>query len=92
MRSFIHVKDACEATYLAATKGKPGETYHISGWQPLSIRQLVERIGCKWELAPERLAKDYAYLLDSTKLRKLGWQDKISLEKGLQECESSLSA
>jgi dTDP-glucose 4,6-dehydratase len=91
MRNFIHVKDACEATYLAATKGKPGETYHISGWQPTSIRQLVERIGCKWENAPERLAKDYAYMLDSTKIRKLGWQDKISLEKGLQECESSLS-
>jgi dTDP-glucose 4,6-dehydratase len=88
-RCFIHVRDACEATYLAAVSGKPGETYHVSGWTPLSIRQLVEKIGCKWEETPERLGKDYAYMLDSTKIRKLGWQDKINLEEGLAECESA---
>jgi dTDP-glucose 4,6-dehydratase len=92
IRCFIHVKDACEATYLAATKGKIGETYHISGWNPLSIRQLVETIGCKWVRAPERLGKDYAYMLDSTKIRKLGWQDKINLIEGLAECELSILA
>ena len=92
MRCFIHVRDACEALYLAAMEGRAGETYHISGWTVLSIRQLVERIGCKWEAMPDRRGKDYAYKLDSTKLRKLGWQDKINLSEGLKECESSISA
>jgi dTDP-glucose 4,6-dehydratase len=91
LRCFIHVKDACEATYLVAKTGKVGETYHISGWSPVYIRQLVEMIGCKWDRAPERLGKDYAYMLDSTKIRKLGWQDKINLIEGLAECESSIS-
>ena len=90
VRSFIHIRDACEATYLAAKEGRPGETYHISGWQAQSILSLVKAIGCKWGSAPERLGKDYAYMLDSTKIRKLGWQDKINLTEGLQECESSL--
>ena len=88
IRCFIHVRDACEATYLVAKNGKVGETYHISGWNPISIRGLVDLIGCKWARAPERLGKDYAYMLDSTKIRKFGWQDKINLMDGLAECEA----
>jgi dTDP-glucose 4,6-dehydratase len=90
VRCFIHVEDACEGLYLAAAKGRVGETYHISGWPPLSIRELVEMIGCKWEPTPDRMGKDYAYKLNSTKLRCLGWMDKISLEEGLKQCESSI--
>ena len=92
VRCFIHVRDACEATYLAATKGRPGEIYHISSYDALTIKELVERIGCKWESVPERLGKDFCYMMDSTKLRKMGWQDKISLEEGLAQCELLISA
>ena len=91
VRCFIHVRDACEATYLAALTGKSGETYHVSGWSPFLIRDLVQLVGCKWSPAPERLGKDYAYMLDSTKIRKLGWMDKINLTEGLAECELSIS-
>ena len=87
VRCFIHVRDACEATYLATTKGRVGEVFHISSYQPLSIKALVERIGCKWEPTFERLGKDFCYMMDSTKIRKLGWQDRISFEEGLKECE-----
>lgn len=87
VRCFIHVRDACQATYTAAVNGKIGETYHISGWCPLAIRGLVERIGTKWVSAPERRGKDYAYKLDSTKIRQLGWMDKITLEEGLKTLE-----
>jgi dTDP-glucose 4,6-dehydratase len=38
------------------------------------------------KIVGERLGKDSAYWLDSTKLRtELGWLDKISLENGLQK-------
>jgi len=38
------------------------------------------------EVVSERLAKDAAYLLDSTKAREqLGWRDRISLEQGIEE-------
>ena len=91
IRCFIHVRDACQAIHLAANNGKPGETYHISGWGSMSIKETVDLIGCKYSPTSERLAKDYAYKLDSTKIRKLGWMDKINLTEGLAECELSIS-
>jgi dTDP-glucose 4,6-dehydratase len=36
------------------------------------------------EIVPDRPGKDYAYQLDSEKIRsELGWQDKISLSDGI---------
>ena len=61
----------------------------------MEARELVERICIKLnvrfgdhvEVVGERIGKDAAYHLDSTKLRtELGWQDHISLEQGLDEC------
>jgi dTDP-glucose 4,6-dehydratase len=87
VRSFIHIKDACEATYLICKQGKVGETYHISTEKAHRIAEVVDMIGCKTTEANERLGKDYAYLLNSDKLRAMGWKDNITLEQGL--CELS---
>lgn len=87
VRSFIHVRDACEATYLIAKQGKVGETYHISTKKAHSIRKVVEMIGCAYTSVTDRLGKDHAYKLNSGKIRNLGWRDTISLEEGL--CELS---
>jgi len=94
-RSFIHMRDVSAATWMAMTGGTNGQTYHISTRDVVTIRQLVERIcdrmGKKLEdvadIAGERLGKDAAYLLDSTKIRnELGWSDTISLDAGIDEC------
>jgi dTDP-glucose 4,6-dehydratase len=94
-RSFIHMKDVSDATWRIATRAPVGETYHISTNEIVTIRQLVERIceklGAKFadrvEVVGERLGKDAAYMLDSTKLREsLGWRDHVSLDAGLDEC------
>jgi dTDP-glucose 4,6-dehydratase len=85
IRTFIHIKDACEATYKICKEGEVWETYHISTNKAHSIKEVVEMIGCKYEPAPERLGKDYAYLLNSDKLRAMGWKDTITLEQGLCE-------
>jgi dTDP-glucose 4,6-dehydratase len=94
-RSFIHMKDVCDATWKIMTDGKNGETYHISTDEVISIRSLVERICVKLNVAfddqvefvGDRIGKDSAYHLDSKKIRaKLGWEDKTSLEQGLEEC------
>jgi len=94
-RSFIHMRDVSSATWRIVQQGQPGETYHISTNEIVSIRELVERI-CKKlkmdfdacvEVVGERLGKDAAYMLDSEKLRQsLGWKDEVSLEKGVDEC------
>ena len=86
-RSFIHIKDACEATYLLCKEGLIGETYHISTKEAHWIREVVSLIGTEYEEVEDRLGKDAAYLLNSDKIRKMGWSDKITLEEGL--CELS---
>jgi dTDP-glucose 4,6-dehydratase len=94
-RSFIHMRDVSEATWRIAVNGVPGETYHISTNEIVSIRELVERVCDKMkvdfdthvEVVGERLGKDAAYMLDSNKLREtFGWRDQISMDAGLDEC------
>ena len=93
-RSFIHIRDVCDATQRIALNGLVGETYHISTERVVTIRELVEIICSRMDVAfedcvevvGERPGKDAAYLLDSGKLRKkLRWQDEISLEDGIDE-------
>lgn len=93
-RSFIHIRDVSDATLRIARNGRVGDVYHISTKQAITIRALVEMICARMgvafddhvEIVGERLGKDAAYLLDSEKLRaELGWQDKVSLEAGLDE-------
>lgn len=87
-RSFIHIKDACEATYLLCKEGLIGETYHISTKEAHWIREVVSLIGTEYEEVEDRLGKDSAYLLNSDKIRRLGWSDKITLEEGLCELQT----
>lgn len=93
-RVFIHMRDVSDATLQIALKGQIGDTYHISGYELVTIRKLVEiilaKMGKKFEdcveLGPERPGKDAAYMLDSAKLREeLGWKDEISLEAGVED-------
>lgn len=94
-RSFIHMKDVSSATHLIATQGKSGETYHISTNEIVTVRELVEKICLKLgadfntcvEVVGERLGKDAAYMLESSKIRQnLGWKDEVSLDEGLDDC------
>jgi len=93
-RSFIHARDVADATERIMRDGVPGEAYHISTNRVISIRNLVqlicERMKARFEdcveVVGERLGKDAAYQLDSSKLRtQLGWKDRISLEQGIDE-------
>lgn len=94
-RSFIHMRDVSEATWRIACNGRNGDSYHISTDNVISVRDLVDRICTKLEVdfdkhvevVGERLGKDSAYHLDSSKLRnELGWRDEISLDEGISQC------
>ncbi len=94
-RSFIHIRDVAEATWRIMKDGRNGDSYHISTDESLSIRRLVEKICVKMQVSFEdtvdmvgdRLGKDAAYHLDSSKIRtELSWSDKVSLDQGLDQC------
>jgi dTDP-glucose 4,6-dehydratase len=94
IRSFIHIRDVADGTLRVARQASPGEIFHFSTTRNISIRSLVEMIATQLglsfadhvEVVGERLGKDAAYLLDSTKARTLfGWRDQISLEQGIEE-------
>jgi dTDP-glucose 4,6-dehydratase len=94
IRSFIHINDVADATYRIALGGVSGDSYHISTPDTVSIRDLVEQIANLTntpfadlaEVSEDRLGKDQAYLLESSKIRKeLGWTHRVSLNDGLKE-------
>jgi dTDP-glucose 4,6-dehydratase len=94
-RSFIHMNDVSRATWLIANEAPVGETYHISTDRVISIKALVEMLCGRLnknfsdcvEVVGDRLGKDSAYWLDSSKLRQgLGWGDQMSLEDGIELC------
>ncbi|MCX5805049.1 MAG: GDP-mannose 4,6-dehydratase [Proteobacteria bacterium] len=94
IRSFIHIRDVADGTLRVTRQASPGEIFHFSTTRNISIRSLVEIIATQLglsfadhvEVVGERLGKDAAYLLDSTKARTLfGWRDQISLEQGIEE-------
>jgi len=41
-RDFTGIKDTIQAIWLAATKGKPGEVYHVCSGKKIHIRKLLE--------------------------------------------------
>jgi len=93
-RSFIHIKDVCEATLQIMEKAKPGEIYHLSTDNLISIKDLVTKISLGMgksfeevtELAETRRGLDEAYILDSNKAkREFNWNVKIGLEEGIKE-------
>jgi dTDP-glucose 4,6-dehydratase len=93
-RSFIHITDVVEATYGLCFAGVPGETYHISSNELVSIKDLVTEVasmvgvdaGTLIEEVPDRAGKDETYQLDSSKIRALlAWQETISVSQGLDQ-------
>ena len=92
-RSFIHMDDVSEATYLIAMKGELGETYHISTQETITIVDLVKKI-CDYididfsdlvNISDERLGKDQSYRLESKKMRKqFEWKEKIDINEGIK--------
>ena len=93
VRSFIHMEDVCRATLDVAQRGKLGEIYHIATRRTVSIRKLVEMaagaVGVPFEdhvaVTEDRPGKDPAYVLDTTKIRALGWEEEIELEAGMDQ-------
>ena len=94
LRDFVFVDDAVEAFLLAgASDACDGGIYNVGGAEPISLRDLVQRLFraagtgrvryVDWPR--EKKAIDIGdFYADSTKLmRAVGWQPTVSLDEGL---------
>ncbi len=93
IKSYIHIRDISCGELAAMERGIPGEIYHLSPDQGISIRDLVAKICELMHMeyqssvvtVGERLGQDRAYTLDSTKARlKFNWRQNMALESGLK--------
>ena len=94
IRSFIHIEDVARATLKITLEAKPGNTFHISTNEAISIYDLVKKICILTnaefnkivEIKDERLGKDKNYLLNSESIRNcFNWEDKVPLLDGLKD-------
>ncbi|MDP3697034.1 MAG: GDP-mannose 4,6-dehydratase, partial [Candidatus Taylorbacteria bacterium] len=91
-REWIHVSDHCRAVGLILEKGKIGETYNIGTGLEKTITNIADNVLATLkkpktlkQIVPDRPGHDSRYLLDSTKIKRLGWKAKISWQSGLKE-------
>jgi dTDP-glucose 4,6-dehydratase len=90
-RDWLHVEDHCAAVALVATKGRPGEVYHIGGGSELSNAEMTDRLLTLCGADPsavrhvtDRKGHDRRYCLDITKIsEELGYAPRVGFAEGL---------
>ena len=98
VRAFMHVDDAASAFDCVLTKGKIGEIYNLgcNADSEISIIELAKLIIARirgndvdpaaWiEFVQDRPFNDRRYFIDNSKIRALGWSQKVSLEDGISD-------
>jgi GDP-L-fucose synthase len=89
-REFLHVDDMAAATVFALENELEDDLYNVGFGTDLTIKELAELVqkivGHQGEIIWDTNKPDGTpkKLMDSSKLRKLGWEPKINLEEGIQ--------
>ena len=99
-RDFIYIDDVITAINLIIRKGKSGELYWISSGQKIWFKKfamiLKKYTKCKVKFvkSPKYTKKvDVGnFVVDNSKLRKLGWKQKNSFEEGIKKTLEHFSA
>lgn len=90
-RTFVFVKDLCEAFFLILNDGVIGEVYNLGSEDEISICDLAKKISekiikdFKTLEIPDRNFNDNRYLISSEKIRLLGWKASKNFDQGLDE-------
>jgi len=94
-RNFIHVNDVANALDHIIKFGLINSIYNIGTNNEYSVLEIAEKIikilkpnenyNNHIEYIPDRNFNDYRYFIDSTELIKLGWNEKINFNDGLNE-------
>jgi GDP-L-fucose synthase len=91
MREFLYVDDLAQAVMFALNNRLPEHLYNVGFGSDITIKNLAETIqhivghegNVDWDSnKPDGTPKK---LMDSSKLRALGWEPKVNLEKGIKD-------
>jgi len=91
-REWLHVRDHCRAIELVLEQGEAGETYNVGSEVERSIEEVADAVleltgkdASLKTIVPDRPGHDRRYLLDSSKLRGLGWSEEIGWDEGIAQ-------
>ena len=88
-REFLHVDDMADATYFMMNNWNQAEFVNVGSGTDISIKELAELIaklaGFSGDIKWDKTKPDGMLLkcMDVSKLNKIGWKPKISLETGI---------
>lgn len=89
-REWTQVEDNCEGILLVMEKGTDGEIYNISAgevrsnlWVVQTILRMMGKPDDFFALVKNRAGQDLRYSVNSSKVRRLGWTPKHTLEEYL---------
>jgi GDP-4-dehydro-6-deoxy-D-mannose reductase len=93
VRDFTDVRDTVEAYWIVATRGVPGQAYNVSSGDPISIQQIVSLlcelagVQVRTEVDRDKFRPIETLRLfgDSSKIRALGWNPSVELERTLKD-------
>jgi GDP-4-dehydro-6-deoxy-D-mannose reductase len=93
VRDFTDVRDGVKALWRLIERATPGEAYNLCSGRGYSIKQILDMAislsSHKIQGSPRqrklRFIDDPVYIGDNSKLRKLGWEPQIPLEKTLAD-------
>lgn len=94
VRDFTDGRDAVKALWLLAEKGVPGEAYSLCSGKGHKMKDILEKAislsglkDVKVRQVPKKMRPydDPIYVGDNSKLRGLGWEPKIPIEKTLSD-------
>ncbi len=96
-RDLFDVRDCIRAYKIVMQKGKSGEVYNIGTNKVVSIKQVLNKIikiskktiTCKPDPKRMRPSDIKKSCVNASKIKKLGWQPKINLEKTLRDTYKS---
>lgn len=90
-RDFVHVQDVVQANLLAAVAAQPGESYNVARGESVSLLEMADLLdqlyGRKIPLVfrPKRPVDVKLSAADISKIGRLGFVPRVSLQEGLLE-------
>lgn len=91
VRDYIFVEDHCQGIDIALRQGEPGADYNIGTGGEISgvavadaVLRLLGKPEALKQFVQDRPGHDRRYALNSSKLRMLGWQPRVSFEEGMR--------